>query len=236
MDAVEQVIANLRRWRALPGYSVERRLDLLLTPYLPSFLSKEMGGEVALVAAEFPIAKTLFPQVLDGADPKRRHISVDFLCVRRGKEPAWILVEVKTDSASRRSVQDAAYAEVCASCTMEQVLAAMSATKGGTPRSREYEAVASLVRRAIRPVESVEKLELCYVEPLVGEISSRRSVDVPGKGAATVWHLGLGKFARHIPPDDAFGRMLQRVLRGVARSEKARGRGIAAGSRQQNDG
>jgi hypothetical protein len=222
MDPVEQVIANLRTWRALPGYSVERRLDVLLTPYLEGFLTKQMGGKVELVTAEFPLPKTLFPKLLGGKDPKRQHVSADFLCIRRGEDPAWILVELKTDAASRRSVQDAAYAEICASCRMEDVLAALSSTKRGTKHGSGYEAVARLVRRAARGAGKVEKLELCYLEPIVGKVAVRAGdAGAPERGAVT-WRLGLGKLAAHIPAGDAFGRMLQKVLRGIARSEKGR--------------
>jgi hypothetical protein len=57
MSGSSTVIQNLRRWRALPGYSVERRIDVLLTPHLAEL--PLYPNECALGAGhgEFPLSK-----------------------------------------------------------------------------------------------------------------------------------------------------------------------------------
>jgi hypothetical protein len=223
MDPVAQIIANLRSWRGLPGYSVERRLDVLLTPFLPGFLSEAMGGQVELVTAEFPLPKVLF----EGEVATRQHISADFLCVRRGQAPSWILVELKTDAASKRAKQDHAY-RLCAAAGMTKILASISESKKGTVHEREYEALARRVKHVARSLESVE---VCYLEPKVGagvagpngfRRASSAGPTVDAATGAITWSFGLGRFARHIGDGHPFARMLQKVLRGIARSEKAR--------------
>lgn len=223
MDPVSQVIANLRSWRGLPGYSVERRLDLLLTPFIPGFLSDVMGGKVELITAEFPLPKVLFQD----DDKTRQHISADFLCVRRGREPVWLLVEVKTDAGSKRPKQDEAY-RVCAAAGMTKILDSIRTTKQGTAHEHDYE---RLIRRVKYQARGADAVEVCYLEPWVGDggagakgsrCSSRLGPTMAAQSDVKTWSLGLGRFARHIGDGHPFARMLQKVLRGIARSEKGR--------------
>lgn len=212
MAGIAEVISNLRKWRALPGYSVERRIDVLLTPYLEEFLSKEMKAPVELVTAEFPLPKLLF----EGAAGKNLHVSADFLCLRGGDEPAWILVELKTDSASRRGDQDRAY-RACATKEMKDILGAIRSTKRGKKVPvREYRRLIWKVQDAAR-ARRVERIELCYIEPRKG--SERRAED----GVVT-WSLGLRKLTHVVSPPkgDELWPLLVKLLRGIARSDKAR--------------
>jgi hypothetical protein len=223
MDPVDKLIANLRKWRGLPGYSVERRLDLLLTPFIPGFLGEVMGGEVELVTAEFPLPKALF----DSTDETRKHISADFLCLRRGSPSTWVLVEIKTDASSRRTKQDKAYCS-CAAGGMAKILAAIAEKKKDTEHQREYDALVRRLRSLGRGAESVE---ICYIEPksatrpIGADVAPRtRSGDswVDATTGVKVWSFGLGRLARHIGDRDPFARMIQKVLRGIARSDKGR--------------
>lgn len=225
MDPVDKLIANLRKWRGLPGYSVERRLDLLLTPFIPGFLGDVMGGEVELVTAEFPLPKALF----DPTDETRKHISADFLCLRRGSPSTWVLVEIKTDAASRRTKQDKAYCS-CAAAGMGQILASIVKKKKGTEHEREYD---SLVRRLKSLGRGAESVEICYIEPksatrrIGAGVAPRPRVGdawVDAETGVKVWSFGLGRLARHIGDRHPFARMMQKVLRGIARSDKGRRR------------
>lgn len=230
-DPIEQIVANLRRWRALPGYSVERRIDLLLTPYLEGFLTARMGAPVKLVTPEFPIPKKLFPELLDGRAPRNQHIAADFLCLREEPTPAWVLVELKTDLRSRRSIQDLAYRAVCAPPparsdargrevrgAMTRLLDALAETKRDGEHAALYHRIARVVRS--RGPE-LEPIEVCYIQPRVGSQPRRERGESPS-GVVT-WTFGLAALATHISPADPFGRLLQQLLRGIARSDKARG-------------
>lgn len=151
------MVRNLREWRRFPGYSVERRVEVLLSPYLEQALSRRMKSEVKL-AVEFPVPKRLF-----GGDPSDRlHVAADFLCVRRDPRPAWILVELKADVASKRDEQLSAYRAVCERYRMVEVPQAIREAKAGTVHERAYAELVALIEAASRGEESVE---LCCIEP-----------------------------------------------------------------------
>jgi hypothetical protein len=218
LEPLEQLFANLSAWRPLPGYSVERRIDLLLSPYLPAFLSAQMKAPVRLVAAEFPVPR----RSAGGAPDDNLHLSADFLCLREGDAPAWILVELKTDRASRRGEQDLAY-RLAASRpkSMRALLADLKAAKAKSAERAGYSKIYWTVKRAGSRVDAIE---LCYVEPRGDGSPPRKRTEPTEKGVKlTTWSLGLGELAASIDArSDPLGALVGPLLRGVARSDKAR--------------
>ncbi len=116
LDAsMELVFRNLTDWAGFPKYALERRLDIFLTPYLVDFLSRkpEPPGELSLVAPEFPILSEIIEVVgppgeaptksLDDIDA--RTVNADYLLYRGGPDPAWLLVELKTEDRSFKPLQ-----------------------------------------------------------------------------------------------------------------------------------
>lgn len=101
---------------------------------------------------------------------------------------------------------------------MTRLLDALAETKRDTEHAASYRRIARMVRsRGPR----LERIEVCYLQPLVGSQPRRERGESPS-GVVT-WTFGLAALAKHISPGDPFGRLLQQVLRGIARSEKARG-------------
>ena len=99
---LESVLCLLDRWRHLPAYQLERRVDVLFALFLPEVLEKHFGTSNVCLIPEFPIKKSLLR-----TDTTAQSINVDFLGIAResdGKERAY-LVELKTDMASRREDQ-----------------------------------------------------------------------------------------------------------------------------------
>jgi hypothetical protein len=225
--SLDTAIANLRSWRALPGYSVERRIDWLLSPYLPAFLSRAMGAPVRIVLAEFPI-----PRRSAGFDPKDRlHLSADFLCLREGKDPAWLLVELKTDSGSRSKNQDRAYRAAAGRkgamsrllVDLEDAKSVQKADRVQKPKQDFLPGYSKVYWTVKRAGSTAAPIELCYVEPR-GKGSPKRTSTAQGPELpVTIWSLGLGELARFVAESgDPLGELLREVLRGVARSDKAR--------------
>ncbi|MCM2335056.1 MAG: hypothetical protein NDI82_14070 [Anaeromyxobacteraceae bacterium] len=105
-EGVARILDNLRRWSALPKYSVERRLDLFLAPFIPMYLGDKLGcpDEVELVVPEFPIRH--------GANFQT--VNADYLLFRRDV-PTWFLVELKTDATSVEDAQAEIYARAAES-------------------------------------------------------------------------------------------------------------------------
>ncbi len=114
----KDVFDRLGEWALFPKYQLERRVDIFLTFFLEDFFAREARllkdprqeeASVALVAPEFPILSRIEdPRVWEarasrGAKPKdlkASTVNADYLLYRSSPDPAWLLVELKTDSGS----------------------------------------------------------------------------------------------------------------------------------------
>jgi len=98
---IEQLFANLDRWRHLPAYQLERRADIFFSVYLPEFLKEKRGYEVQSIIPEFPIrVGTVYSK-----DDINKSFKVDYL-VKLNNPSRVLFVELKTDDSSRREKQD----------------------------------------------------------------------------------------------------------------------------------
>lgn len=96
--SLESVLCLLDKWRHLPAYQLERRIDILFALFLPEVLEKCTGKAInTLLIPEFPVKQK-------GSNSSNK---VDFLALQSG-DPAEraFLIELKTDMASRRDEQD----------------------------------------------------------------------------------------------------------------------------------
>ena len=100
----------LNRWRHLPAYQLERRADIFFALFLPEVLGERLGTKInPLLVPEFPIRKGLLRKHDDKED--NQSIKADYLALELALEDSAFpkrafLVELKTDSASRRDDQD----------------------------------------------------------------------------------------------------------------------------------
>ena len=98
----EKYFDMLIDWKKLPAYRLETRIDSILGYYLSDILKAHLKRTVSLVIPEFPLRKgTLNP--LNKLDQNRSE-KADFYV--RCQDGANLLIEVKSDSASRRVQQD----------------------------------------------------------------------------------------------------------------------------------
>lgn len=95
--------ATLKDWKRLPAYKAEPRIDSLIGHFLPRLLSDLLGIQAVALIPELPLRKGTLRAELDGTVHAERSWKVDFLAV--GSNRCW-LVELKTDSGSRRDEQD----------------------------------------------------------------------------------------------------------------------------------
>ena len=99
-EPLERVLAQLDRWRHLPGYRLEPHVDVLFGLTLPRVIRSKFktAGEL-FVIPEFPIHhKTV------GIDNTNRSFNVDFAVLTHGGRCVF-LVELKTDSKSIKKEQ-----------------------------------------------------------------------------------------------------------------------------------
>jgi hypothetical protein len=119
-DALEALMTRLAGFSEFPKYSLERRIDILLEPFLEALVrARHPGAE--LVAPEFPILAELRtrgadlvlpePEEEDSLRPKlsRRTVNGDYLFHLPG--PEWLIVELKTDVGSFDTEQADLYAK-----------------------------------------------------------------------------------------------------------------------------
>lgn len=111
-EPIERILDLLNRWRHLPAYRLESRVDMLFALYLPEVLEKIFCVKIKKpVIPEFPIK---FPTKRKNDDEVRPEYNtskkVDFFALqeskRHGYESQAFLVELKTDMGSRRKSQD----------------------------------------------------------------------------------------------------------------------------------
>lgn len=94
---------TLKDWKRLPAYKAEPRVDSLVGHFLSRLLSDLLGIEVVALVPELPLRKGTLRAEFEGTVHAERSWKVDFLAV--GHDRNW-LIEFKTDSGSRRDVQD----------------------------------------------------------------------------------------------------------------------------------
>jgi hypothetical protein len=98
-ERLEALFSNLDRWRHLPAYQLERRVDAFFSIYLREILTEFLGAELApTIIPELPLA-------CHGTD-KALSEKVDYALFSADRDTAF-LVELKTDRRSRRDKQDA---------------------------------------------------------------------------------------------------------------------------------
>jgi hypothetical protein len=102
--ALQSYFRRLDRWRHLPAYRLEPRVDALLSLYLRGILEERTGQALdETILPELPLRLG----TLWGGDTERPNLAyhVDFALFARDRSIVY-LVEVKTDLGSRREEQD----------------------------------------------------------------------------------------------------------------------------------
>lgn len=213
--AVDEVIALLRAWQPLPKYSVERRIDAWLAPFLAPYFASVRGGEVTLVAAEFPIRKK-------NQGKRALTVNADFLLHRRpppgsGERETWIIVELKTDGGSVRPAQFAEYFRDVngdpgpARWRMDELLTGIEYVVGKTdPRFRA--GYRRIVRRVRDAGDTSAEVEVVCVGPTV---PAQRGITCVGLRKLTHWKPTAAD-------QRALWEALTPLLRAVASSAKGR--------------
>ena len=92
--SVERIFGLLDKWRHLPEYQLERRADIFFALFLPEVLEKHCGIKVKdPFIPEFPFDKK--PKI-------NKYRQADYFVLSENRKRG-ILVELKTDMASKRS-------------------------------------------------------------------------------------------------------------------------------------
>jgi hypothetical protein len=112
-----QVFGNLSKWKQLPNYQLERRIDIFISIYLKELIKDSIGESIEeLLIPEFPINKKLFDTNLQ----KNESYKVDYLTYSKNSNTVYF-VELKANMNSRRTKQDQ-YLEKCLNLSFNEVI------------------------------------------------------------------------------------------------------------------
>jgi hypothetical protein len=172
---IDTLFDLLDAWRHFPSYQLERRADLYFALYLPEVLEAQFG---------FPAQPQLVPEfplrigILDPAKATSASYKVDYVTLSTARDKA-LLVELKTDSLSRRfaqSLRERALAPAVLGLpgqvwvALDEDLAAEAAQLGAEARLRGAAAVyaagarrygAALITRDQQPLERLAPWYRC---------------------------------------------------------------------------
>jgi hypothetical protein len=100
--SIARIMGRLADWAGHPKYSLERRIDIFLTPFLETFVGVELGAPAVLLAPEFPLLSDLRESghLADRETLSARTVNVDYLMRVGGSDPCWLFLELKTDPNS----------------------------------------------------------------------------------------------------------------------------------------
>jgi hypothetical protein len=116
---IETFFHRLDRWRHLPAYRLEPRVDAFFSFYLPEIVKVYKGKELLeSIIPELPLRLGTIYTETDGTS--NQSVKVDFVLFEKRLETAYF-VELKTDGSSRRDVQDE-YLKACQGLTMHAIL------------------------------------------------------------------------------------------------------------------
>ncbi|MEI7835312.1 MAG: hypothetical protein WCK05_02760 [Planctomycetota bacterium] len=161
-----QYFTTLVAHKKLPKYQFERRVDAIISMFLPGILKQLRGWQVELVVPEFPLKK---PE-------NNQSTNADHLLFRQANGPesqeAWILFELKTDSASVRDDQLGTYLSAL-DRGMPQLLADVETIAAASNARAKY----AELRTRVAHLPEDRPVELVYLSPC--------HVDIPaGRGLA----------------------------------------------------
>jgi hypothetical protein len=165
--SIAHLMNRLTSWSAFPKYSLERRVDIFLTPFLEGFIGRMLEGEATLVAPEFPLLATLLDNEVPQRDAKKwpaHTVNVDYLLhVRRdGARPSWVFVELKTDGGSYRSKQDLTYWNAIGH-EMKELKEHLALVQKASKHKQKYATLRAAFAR-FEPVAN-DEIELVYLGP-----------------------------------------------------------------------
>jgi len=164
-EFLEELFITLVNNKQLPKYQFERRIDAILSLFLPELLSTYFRQPVEIVVPEFPIKKSY----------SNRSTNVDYLLFRRASEApqteAWIFFELKTDDSSVRPDQLQTYIAAKERGMPKLYQELLEITKA----TRQRQKYVQLVRRVEQfPVNRPVDIELVYLAPT--KLESRPSI------------------------------------------------------------
>ncbi len=224
--SISAIMNRLSDWSRFPKYQLERRIDIFLTPFLEAFVGAQLGGKATILAPEFPLLASLRPAKKSDLlgqppppeeKPKALTVNVDYLLrfERAAQQPAWVFLELKTDSRSFDPDQAALYLvarERGMSLLLEDIQFVRS--RPSAPKAKYATLQASLPA----PDQAAPPILVAYLGPSSLAATATRWTDEAGR---RIDHfLSLSDFAsmpdaRIDPADRELWQLVAKLLRSI---------------------
>ncbi|MCP3684826.1 MAG: hypothetical protein GY861_19335 [bacterium] len=133
MNVVKDIFDKMDGWRNLPNYQLERRSDLFFAVYLKEVLEKKYKTKLNDdLIPEFPVhIATIYPDI-----HTNKSFKIDYVAFTQDYSEIF-LVELKTDSSSRREKQDK-YLQDAASTGLTDLIEGLKKIFQATNSKRKY--------------------------------------------------------------------------------------------------
>jgi len=168
MNPINKLFDNMDKWRHLPAYQLERRVDIFFSIYLPEVLADKFGVDIEGVVPEFPIHIGTISNI-----ETNKSFKIDYLA-RAKKSHRLFFVKFKTDVGSRRLAQDS-YLERARQAGMAELLGGLRKIYQATTSKKKYNHLLSLldelslIKRTSSGVFEINPgeydIEIVYIQP-----------------------------------------------------------------------
>ena len=174
MDTVGELFDRMDSWRHFPNYQLERRSDLIFALYLRHVLQQKTGIELLdQIVPEFPVR---IGAIDPGASDDRSY-KIDYIAISRDGKHAF-LVELKTESRSRRKSQDR-YLAASQKAGMNSLLVGLIQIFMATDAKRKYLCL-------MKELEAMGQLRIPREVLEIAEGSSLRGITIAAKGITAI--------------------------------------------------
>lgn len=158
-NEMNQIFDLLDQWRLLPAYQLERRADIFFAIYLKEIIENCTNYSVEKIIPEFPVrVGTVYPE--RGGN---QSFKIDYLVIC--KETV-LLIELKTDAASRRNKQDE-YLIATKNAKISELIDGLSKIYEASTSKVKY----TRLRNELSEIDWSEKknIEIIYIQPVPNE-------------------------------------------------------------------
>lgn len=190
----DEYFKMMRKWKQLPSYKAEPRIDSMVGFYLGAYLEYSFKKGIDGIIPEFPLRRgTLFGETVSSGNKSKK---VDFYA--RGTDGSNYFIEFKTDMASRNITQDK-YLEKAAGKGMKSIVKGIARITMASNYKDKYQYLNRYMQRLGMIDEEgnyvgEEKISIIYFQPAIDRNDSEN-----------LRHIGFSDFAEWLKEEHPTG-------------------------------
>lgn len=175
---INEIFTLLDKWKNLPSYQLERRVDIFFAIHLEKILEYKKQVNIDLIIPEFPIRKGDLPHHPEfNKKPllkPNQSFKIDYLCYASKPIPRIFFIELKTEMSSRNPKQDW-YLEQASELGIKRILKGIHTIKENTKQSDKYENLIDMLKN-IEQLQFDIKPGILYIQPSLKENDNQEEI------------------------------------------------------------